>query len=94
MIFTVIWKPPAENQLAVRWMSAPDRNVVARAGDMIDALLNPPLPAWQEKLPYPTSGFPVKTGYTGQERRTAFAGHVDFPRLEVVYGFPPNICRG
>jgi hypothetical protein len=39
MKFTVVWKPSAEAMLAHLWNTAPDRNAVARASDVIDALL-------------------------------------------------------
>jgi plasmid stabilization system protein ParE len=39
MIFTVIWKKTAENDLATIWTSAVNRRAVARAADMVDAEL-------------------------------------------------------
>jgi hypothetical protein len=36
MIFTVLWRPLAENQLAQLWMDAPDRDIVSAAADVID----------------------------------------------------------
>ncbi len=39
MRYTVIWKPPAEQELADLWMNAEDRNVITDAADQIDDLL-------------------------------------------------------
>ena len=39
MIFTVLWRPLAENQLAQLWIVAPDRDIVSAAADEIDARL-------------------------------------------------------
>jgi hypothetical protein len=39
MIFTVLWRPLSEGQLAQLWMDAPDRDFVSAAADEIDSLL-------------------------------------------------------
>jgi ParE toxin of type II toxin-antitoxin system, parDE len=39
MIFTVIWQPETENDLADLWLNAPDRDAVTRAANQIDAQL-------------------------------------------------------
>ena len=39
MMYTVIWRPAAERQLASLWTNAEDRQSVTRAADDIDALL-------------------------------------------------------
>jgi hypothetical protein len=39
MNWTVIWMPPAEEQLAAAWLAAADRNAVTRAADDIDLVL-------------------------------------------------------
>ncbi len=39
MIYTVLWKPAAEQQLAQLWTEAADRGAVAAAADQIDGLL-------------------------------------------------------
>ena len=39
MIYTVIWRPAAERQLASLWTKAEDRQSITRAADDIDALL-------------------------------------------------------
>jgi plasmid stabilization system protein ParE len=39
MIFTVLWTPDAEQELAAVWLSAEDRNAVTSAAHGIDALL-------------------------------------------------------
>jgi plasmid stabilization system protein ParE len=37
--FTVVWSEPANDRLAILWMSAPDRNAVTAAANAIDAAL-------------------------------------------------------
>jgi hypothetical protein len=39
MIFTVLWTPTAEQELASIWLSAEDRNAVTSAAHTIDTLL-------------------------------------------------------
>ena len=39
MMYTVIWRPAAERQLASLWTNAEDRQSVTQAADDIDALL-------------------------------------------------------
>jgi hypothetical protein len=39
MIYTVVWLPTAEAELARLWNTAADRNAVASAADRIDAAL-------------------------------------------------------
>ena len=39
MNYTVVWKPPAEEELARLWIDAPERDLVAQAADRIDQLL-------------------------------------------------------
>jgi hypothetical protein len=39
MTFTVVWQPSCLNDLATLWTTAPDRNAVAAASDIIDAVL-------------------------------------------------------
>jgi hypothetical protein len=39
MKYTVVYQPPAENELADLWTKGPDRRVIARATDEIDARL-------------------------------------------------------
>jgi plasmid stabilization system protein ParE len=39
MIFTVLWTPTAEQELASIWLDAEDRNAVTSAAHTIDALL-------------------------------------------------------
>jgi hypothetical protein len=39
MRYTVVWRPDAEQRLADLWMAAPDRAVVTRAANRIDARL-------------------------------------------------------
>jgi hypothetical protein len=39
MIYSVVWFPTAENQLAALWLNAPDRDVVRRSADALDAEL-------------------------------------------------------
>jgi hypothetical protein len=39
MIFTVLWKPDSQQQLAQLWINGPDRNAIAAAADRIDARL-------------------------------------------------------
>jgi hypothetical protein len=39
MIYTVTWKPAAQNDLANIWMAAPDRLAVTQSADRIDAIL-------------------------------------------------------
>jgi hypothetical protein len=39
MIYTVIWQPDTENDLADEWLNAPDRAVVTQAANQIDAQL-------------------------------------------------------
>jgi hypothetical protein len=33
MIFTVLWKPDSQQQLAQLWLNGPDRNTIAAAAD-------------------------------------------------------------
>ncbi len=40
MRFTVLWTPPAEQNLASVWMASPDRNAVTSAANTIDRLLS------------------------------------------------------
>ena len=39
MMYTVIWRPAAERQLASLWTNTEDRQSVTRAADDLDALL-------------------------------------------------------
>jgi hypothetical protein len=39
MIYAVLWRPLAENQLADLWTAGPDRQAIAQAADEIDARL-------------------------------------------------------
>jgi hypothetical protein len=39
MIYTVIWKPLAEDKLASIWIAAQDRQAIRKAADEIDRLL-------------------------------------------------------
>jgi len=39
MIYTVLWQAVAENQLALLWIDAPDRDAITAAADELDALL-------------------------------------------------------
>ncbi len=39
MMFTVVWTPAAEQNLAALWLQASDRNMLAMASNTIDALL-------------------------------------------------------
>ena len=39
MNYTVLWKPAAQQELAQLWINAADRNALAAAADLIDALL-------------------------------------------------------
>ena len=38
MIYTVVWKTSAEEELAQLWIQAPDRAAVTQAANRIDAL--------------------------------------------------------
>jgi hypothetical protein len=40
MNYTVLWKPAAQQELAQLWINAADRNALAAAADLIDALLH------------------------------------------------------
>ena len=50
MIFTVAWRPTAQNKLADIWVQAPDKAAVSRAADKIDADLR--VDAHLKGLPY------------------------------------------
>lgn len=39
MMFTVVWTPAAEQNLAALWLQASDRNTLAMVSNTIDALL-------------------------------------------------------
>lgn len=39
MIYTVVWKPAVENDLANEWMTATDQSAVTDAANRIDAIL-------------------------------------------------------
>jgi len=39
MTWTVIWMPPAEQQLAAAWLASPNRNAVTKAAEEIDVVL-------------------------------------------------------
>ncbi len=39
MIFTVVWDPDAENELAASWLQAPDKQAVSDSANRIDARL-------------------------------------------------------
>jgi plasmid stabilization system protein ParE len=39
MRYTVVWKPPAEEELTRIWTAAPNRNEIAAAANEIDRLL-------------------------------------------------------
>ncbi len=39
MIYTVVWSPDAENDLADIWLRADDRSAITAAGNQIDLLL-------------------------------------------------------
>jgi hypothetical protein len=39
MIFTVVWRSLAQNQLAQLWLNGPDRNAITAAAAAIDAAL-------------------------------------------------------
>lgn len=39
MRYTVIWKPDAEDELALIWTNATDRDAVTQAADTIDQML-------------------------------------------------------
>ena len=51
MIYTVLWLPSAEEQLAQLWQDADDRAAVADAADTVDAhLRRDPLTAGESRL--------------------------------------------
>jgi hypothetical protein len=39
MIFTVVWSPPCEQDLAALWVAGPDRNAITAAVAAIDSRL-------------------------------------------------------
>jgi plasmid stabilization system protein ParE len=39
VIYTVVWTPDAQDQLAALWLQAVDRNAITRAAHRIDQLL-------------------------------------------------------
>jgi hypothetical protein len=39
MSYTVIWEPPAENNLAAAWIAGPDRAAITRAAHELDQQL-------------------------------------------------------
>jgi hypothetical protein len=39
MKYTVVWKPAPQNELALLWLHAPDRDAIAKAADEAEQLL-------------------------------------------------------